>query len=584
MTSHAIIVNFDSSDEEPYTVGAFSIVRSLTNLNVETTYFDNTHLDLDIDEVQSHSILFDLVSRLIKDTTKFLGFSVISSNVDISLDCAAFIKKRYPNILIGFGGVFIGSHSFTEDYKARFEDIDFYVNGKGDDLIKKIIGWNFELNQFEESSGLSFRRGDRFYHDGGKVEFLDYKPISYSPRKDDPSYVETSFSVGCPYRCSFCSQHFVFPNFIRTDVEECIEELRPHKGKTILITDALVNSNHKWLGKLCSRIIEEDLNLIWHSWFRVSQKMNDLNFLNLLYESGCRVIIFGLESASSAVLKHMKKFHDVTQIYQIFDKVRQLNKSGKYLTIHLNIIAGYPTETEEDFQKTYVFLKKNSDVISDVSINPALLNLELKDFKKLFQEGKVIEANSIHDWSTASSTPKIRLERLNRLRDLLKACNIKHAIHNEKMLIDVVNNPKTPTVVKEERNPWEEAFKDPQGKSEMLIFPSLEVVEECFDVRKNIGYVLTSQPTLLSRLFDRSENQKFAVYYFLKKELTNRGIQGDCESVNFLVLLCLKRFLFLPYLKKINKFLNLLLPGFSFHGLFVITYPVSSTGLDKADS
>lgn len=574
MSAHALIINLDTSLEESYTVGAFSIVKALSEAGVSTSYFDNTELPYDFSLEADQKKIFEKAAQEVKGNTRFIGIGLINSNVDLSLKAAFFLRNLFPHITLGFAGVFIGSHNFNDDYRKSLENFDFYINGKGEDVLKNLINWSFDLNKFEPLKGLSFCSSEGFHHNKERVVFENYQPISYTPKKGDSNYVETSFSVGYPYRCSFCSQHFHDPNFIRTDVEDCIKELRPHSGKIVFMTDAVINSNHKWLAELCQRMIDEELDVQWYSWFRVSPQMNDKSYLELLYASGCRILSFGLESASGAVLKHMKKFNDEKQIYQIFDKVRGLNKEGKFLKINLNIIAGYPTETEEDFQKTYFILKKNSDIITDVSINPALLNLELKDFKKLQEEGEILYAHDIHNWASKHSTPAIRLERLDRLRKLLQNCKIKFAIHNEAALINVLNNknkneisnskalpPITPSVT---------AFGKINGDESanaIHVSPPHHEAMDAFDYNDEQLTFIVSKPTFLNRKLSGPGHSKFELYRLLKDDPKTLGYELKEESINVLCFLIMTKKIYEGKLSGLNKALNLVLPWLSFHSI-----------------
>ncbi|MCF8059260.1 MAG: radical SAM protein [Bacteriovoracaceae bacterium] len=576
---HAIIVNLSTFPEESYTVGPFSVVRTLTDLGVSTDYFDNSSLGFDFSKEEFKGVVFKALGDLINENTKFIGFSILTANADISIECGEFIKKYYPQITVGFGGAFFGTSSFDEYYKKKMEGFDFFIKGKSDEILGHLVSWGFNPSLFTPLLGFNFITENGYTYSEGQSVFESYRPFSYIPYGNRPDYIETSFSVGCPYRCSFCSQHFHYPNFIRSDVEDCINELRPHKNKKAFFTDALINNNHKWLEKFCHRLIEEKLNIQWQCWFRVSRQMNNLELLTLLYDSGCRVISFGLESASSSVLKHMKKFHDEKQIYEIFEKIRLLNKAGKFMTVKLNIIAGYPTESEIDFNKTYYFLKVNSDIISEVSINPALINLDLKDFKKMDDAGGFSWNRGINDWATKESTPAIRLKRLKRLRDLMVACGKTFYIYQVDDLAKVIDNQALEKSIGREEfsklNPFEKILKLYKGyfdnnDAKELVFPTLDEADSFFKYDYSNGVFVTSAPTSINKLLSRGREEKFKVFHYLNKKIDRDQYNVYSEPINILSLFLLKRFSLTKNFLLLNKFFNRFVPAFSFHTLFKI--------------
>lgn len=70
-----------------------------------------------------------------------------------------------------------------------------------------------------------------------------------------------------------------------------------------------------------------------------------------------------IQSGSDKVLEDMKRFHTVSEYKDIVNKFR---KEIPNLTIATDIIVGYPTETEEDFEKTAELLR---------DIKPGLIHL-----------------------------------------------------------------------------------------------------------------------------------------------------------------------------------------------------------------
>ena len=101
----------------------------------------------------------------------------------------------------------------------------------------------------------------------------------------------------------------------------------------------LVNTNIGWKGN--SRINYFDL------------LVDDENFMNMLVESGCSTIQFGLESGSQNVLNLINKKINVEDYIKVNKKLSKYN-----IKIRYNFIVGFPGETKEDLQMTFQVIEK----------------------------------------------------------------------------------------------------------------------------------------------------------------------------------------------------------------------------------
>jgi radical SAM superfamily enzyme YgiQ (UPF0313 family) len=311
------------------------------------------------------------------------------------------------------------------------------VKGRAEEVVQEMFRMNLDLNQLRHVEGLCFKDGKKWHYSPITNEFLTFEPVPYHDRVNR-NVVNVSFSIGCPYKCTFCVQDLYYKEYIRAPVEKCIEILKPLKGKTVFITDALLNANHVWLRQLCEEMVRLELNITWGSWFRVAGQLRDIEYLDLLYRSGCRRLDFGLESASGSVLKHMMKYHNEEGNYEVFNNIRKLAQQGKKMAMGLNILVGYPTETERDFMKTYNFILFNHDIIHHISsCNVVAIKSDGRLYEIMTKTGEMTWIDD-DNWATSVSTPAIRQDRLKRMTELLKRLklDIVHS-HNASNLLKV---------------------------------------------------------------------------------------------------------------------------------------------------
>ena len=108
-------------------------------------------------------------------------------------------------------------------------------------------------------------------------------------------------------------------------------------------------------------MIEKKLGITWDS-FAIFRSGLGHDFFAKLRASGCRILSFGLESASDRVLKRMDKTYDQLIAEQT---VRACSEAG--IRALVNVIVGYPGETEADFGATLDFLRRNRPWIAEVA-------------------------------------------------------------------------------------------------------------------------------------------------------------------------------------------------------------------------
>jgi radical SAM superfamily enzyme with C-terminal helix-hairpin-helix motif len=81
-----------------------------------------------------------------------------------------------------------------------------------------------------------------------------------------------------------------------------------------------------------------------------------------MHKAGCHTIIYGMEHASPRVLKGMNKDFSPSDAEKV---VRMTKESG--ICTNVNIIVGFPGETQEDFDQVVAFLRRNHDYIDEVT-------------------------------------------------------------------------------------------------------------------------------------------------------------------------------------------------------------------------
>lgn len=173
--------------------------------------------------------------------------------------------------------------------------------------------------------------------------------------KEDNSIVAPIVSSrSCPNSCTFCSktggkkyrQRSLENIFL--EINELVNKYHVNK---LNFSDELFAENPNRLFQFCDMIEP------YHISYRVSMHIGKnlcKELLSRMYESGCKVIFYGLESADNNVLKSMRKHITIDDISRC---LRATKEAG--IIAEGNFIFGDPAETEESVQTTLNWIKEN---------------------------------------------------------------------------------------------------------------------------------------------------------------------------------------------------------------------------------
>jgi len=134
---------------------------------------------------------------------------------------------------------------------------------------------------------------------------------------------------------------------------------------------------------------------------------------------------YGLESGSDTVLKAMNKLFSVSEAEEI---IRTTHMLGIETVIYL--IVGFPNETDEEFDKTIYFIRKNASYIDLVkSVNPLYIMAGSPIYKNINRYNiELPSENPDFCWSIAEeNTYDIRLAKVEKIRQILDELKISYA-------------------------------------------------------------------------------------------------------------------------------------------------------------
>jgi MiaB-like tRNA modifying enzyme len=205
---------------------------------------------------------------------------------------------------------------------------------------------------------------------------------------------------GCLSACTFCITRFArgrLKSYRVSDIKKKIEESVKNGAKEIWITSQDNSAYGRDLGITLIDLLESILEIEGKFWIRVGM-MNPLHFKKIEVEKLAEIFknkkIFKflhlpIQSGSNKVLKDMKRGYTVEEF---FDWIRIFRKKVKKITISTDIIVGFPTETEKDFEMTIEVLKKLKPDVVNLSKFSLHHQTEATKFKQL--SSKIIDERS----------------------------------------------------------------------------------------------------------------------------------------------------------------------------------------------
>ncbi len=194
---------------------------------------------------------------------------------------------------------------------------------------------------------------------------LDELPreLYFSPRLVIPYDVNR----GCYYgECTFCTLPTVIGPGYRTRSADTITrhvlELRDRYATTHFnfITDCMPPG---LLQDLPERLVANRAGITWWADARVEPKAYTPEGTRLLYDSGCRKLLFGFESASKRILKAMMKGQSLKSVVEVAENCAKAD-----ISVTFYAMVGFPTETREEARATLAFLEEHAGTVREVSL------------------------------------------------------------------------------------------------------------------------------------------------------------------------------------------------------------------------
>lgn len=265
-------------------------------------------------------------------------FSCYIWNIEKILYLAENLKKAKPQIKIVLGGPEV---SFDrEELLEQYSFIDVIIIGEGEQAFKKLCKDFLDGKQIENNKA----------EPPISPELIPFPYKTIEIQKDKTLYYESS--RGCPYKCSYCLSSI--DNSIRAlpidRVRRELDFFLGHQVKQVKFIDRTFNWNDDRCYDIINYLIEND-NGVTNFHFEMCGELITQRLLERLEEvrPGQMQFEIGIQSTNKKTLEAINRTENFEKAKANIEKVI----SSHNIHVHLDLIAGLPTEDYETFKTSF---------------------------------------------------------------------------------------------------------------------------------------------------------------------------------------------------------------------------------------
>lgn len=289
----------------------------------------------------------ELTRRAVREhRPDIVGVTVIASEFPAGMRILQAAKQEAPSVLTVAGGL----HATLCPRDFSRAEVDVVVPGQGVPPFRDIV-------RAKERGTPLLRVPGIYVNEGGDLRFSGARPVAADSARDDfvmpdrslvKPWIDTYHvggapwpvtylftSLGCPFRCSFCS---IWPQYCgryhQRRVESVVEELQSIDDYRIVrFADANTIVNRAWIERLFDRVAEEGIEKEYVMDMRADTAARHPQLIEKLARGGLKVVICGFESFRNEDLQRYNKSADarlVSEAIRVFD-ANGISVRGNYV-------------------------------------------------------------------------------------------------------------------------------------------------------------------------------------------------------------------------------------------------------------
>ena len=253
----------------------------------------------------------------------------------------ALLKKKFPGVPVVLGGIYA---SLCEAHARKYSGADQVITGPAEpvlaDLVKRYTG--FTLDHIPDPAN------------------LDTTPFAALDLQDTMPYAPILTSRGCPFSCEYCASSFLEPRLRRRSPENVFQEIcHWHKRFQVknfaFYDDALLINPKKYAFPLLERIIDEKMEIFFHTPNALHIKEICAKAADLMFKAGFKTIRLGLETADFSSHRHDIKVKQ-NEFFTAVDHLRTAGFAKDQLGAYL--LCGLPGQDLDEVEGSIILVKR----------------------------------------------------------------------------------------------------------------------------------------------------------------------------------------------------------------------------------
>lgn len=355
--------------------------------------------------VKQSSFCKDFLLKMIMPYLKSFDFIWVNGQLKYSTLLAIMCLRKYnPNVFVAirYHESEYFSYNKIEEYlksnAALFNYIDCIVLDNNRQTMEQVelnYNDNKKLKQIENILYKNKDDGKVYKTKSCKVKYSieDFIGMPYEP--EEKHRINVSLVVNMRiyankscywHKCAFCgiNKKYKYQYLDESsDLSETIMQICKFYEigyKYFWFEDEAIKKDN--LLEFALEIIKKNLEIFWQVRTRFDA-IYSREECRLLYQAGLREIRFGYESGDKSVLKKMNKYTDDFDYEIIENNISIFSQSG--IHVHLPVILGFPTETNDQKEYTISKLKKYKKLYDiTFNLNRFLLDVSSDAFRSFY--------------------------------------------------------------------------------------------------------------------------------------------------------------------------------------------------------
>lgn len=325
-----------------------------------------TNHEISVLDAPLEKVSFDGLERIIREEEPdIVGISAMSFTLHNCVKTAGIVKKVSSYIPVVFGGIHVTLFPYES---IGLANVDYAVAGEGEVALAELLNSLENKDELKSVKGLLYKENGNVVYTGPRplIDDLDRLPFPerkltpyknfYSMRKNTTATTMIT-SRGCPYQCAFCI-HGKKRDFRSRSPKNVVEEMKVCLamgiGEFYIYDDTFTYDRERVL-EICSRIINDRLNIEWSAMTRVDKV--DYELMRRMKEAGCTRIRLGIEAGTDEIMEMHRKGTTVELAREAVD----VAKAAGISTVAY-FMLGAPTETKAQIEQTINFAQElNAD-------------------------------------------------------------------------------------------------------------------------------------------------------------------------------------------------------------------------------